>query len=303
MLINRYKATPLHKALLKDALFLARFIALYFYNRGRVRTVLFYPEFSLFSTSINRYLMRSRFNVTNNPKHHFDLVVAWQDATFRDAQPLLDELSRDYTVVNHACTNISKTRVEAVSREVFGYGLQIDPRRYRGRCVCKSNHNGQHDSIEIVQCPVSAVDERCVYQRLVDNSLGPNHRYDLRMMVCGDRISAVCLRYRHKHTPFEHDLCEEVYAPETLMSGHEISQVLRLARRMGLDFGEIDAVRDACDGRLHVVDVNNTPQITAPRERMLRSHWQRYLQRGGTALANAFLKPAIRKRADAAARA
>jgi hypothetical protein len=28
---------------------------------------------------------------------------------------------------------------------------------------------------------------------------------------------------------------------------------------MGLDYGELDAVRDAASGRLYVLDVNNTP--------------------------------------------
>ena len=36
-------------------------------------------------------------------------------------------------------------------------------------------------------------------------------------------------------------------------------KILLFCRRMGLDYGELDMLRDREDGRLYIVDVNNTP--------------------------------------------
>jgi len=44
-----------------------------------------------------------------------------------------------------------------------------------------------------------------------------------------------------------------------VLSEEEADRVQRFCRGMGLDYGELDAVRDASSGRLYVVDVNNTP--------------------------------------------
>lgn len=39
----------------------------------------------------------------------------------------------------------------------------------------------------------------------------------------------------------------------------EAELLLRLCRALGLDYGELDVLRDVEDGKLYVVDVNNTP--------------------------------------------
>jgi hypothetical protein len=68
----------------------------------------------------------------------------------------------------------------------------------------------------------------------------------------------------------------------------ELEQILYLARKMGVDYGEFDVLRDK-DKRIYVVDVNNTPagppnglpegEVKAALERLVKSfYWNnRYL--------------------------
>ena len=59
----------------------------------------------------------------------------------------------------------------------------------------------------------------------------------------------------------------KVVAPERVFSVAEHKRIVDLGIHMGLDMGEVDAIRDRGDGRLHVVDVNNMPvsPLTAAR--------------------------------------
>jgi hypothetical protein len=44
-----------------------------------------------------------------------------------------------------------------------------------------------------------------------------------------------------------------------VFSARERQQILELAIELGLDIGEVDTIRDRQDGRLYVIDVNDTP--------------------------------------------
>ncbi|MDN5938139.1 MAG: hypothetical protein L0H83_05700 [Salinisphaera sp.] len=302
MIVNRYKASAWHKSLAKELVFFLRFALLHVVNGFRVRSVLFYPEFPLFKTQINRYLLGTRFNISNNPKLPFDLVVAWQDTTHRPPDPLLQRLARTHTVINLRCNDISKRAVEAASREVFGYGLFVDPLRHHGPCVRKHDDNGRHDQTAIVQCPVSEVDPACVYQRLVDARHDEQHVCDMRIQVCGDVIATVLLRIRPRATPFSGDVLLHNCSATQLLGQEEIGRIQVLARRMGLDYGEIDAIRDDRDGRLYVVDVNTTPQKAAPGVAFARGQRRQHLRQARRALKQQFLLPAVRPRRATTAR-
>lgn len=294
MFVNRYKASSWHKSVLKELVFFLRFAFLYVANGFRVRTVLFYPEFPIFKTQINRVLLGTRYNITNNPNLAFDLAIAWEDNTRRPRYPFFEQLGPDRTVVNRDCVDISKRRVEEASLAVFGYGLFVDPTRHRGPCVCKHDDNGRHDKTVILQCPTASADPECVYQRLVETRFDEHHVYDMRLQICADRITGVLLRYRPVNSPFHGDVRVVSRAPDQVLSGPETDRVLALARQMGLDYGDIDAIRDGDDGRLYVVDVNNTPQQVAAGAKFSRADARRHRRRTRAALLQQFLEPAVR---------
>lgn len=267
-----------------------------------MHSVLFYPDFPIFKSVLNRYLRGTGFNITNNPRVPFDLAVAWQDATFRPVYPFLESLRDRCRVINIDCSDISKQRVEAASQAVFGYGLAVDPARYHGLCVRKDNHNGRHDRTAILECPLSEPEPDCVYQRLVDNRTLDDWVWDLRLQVCGDRMPLATRRYRPESRRFIGDVHEVIRDPSAWLSARERERVLALAHAMGLDFGEIDAVRDRTDGYLYVVDVNDTPIQIDPTDSFPRADWRRYLRWGRAAFHEQFLAPAVHGRTSAGQR-
>jgi glutathione synthase/RimK-type ligase-like ATP-grasp enzyme len=50
-------------------------------------------------------------------------------------------------------------------------------------------------------------------------------------------------------------LCEV----STVLSTSEVGLLIRLCREIGLDYGEVDVLRDVDDGKMYIIDINNTP--------------------------------------------
>ena len=293
MWINDYKESGWFKSLLKEAYYVIRFVFLFVKNGGRVQTVLFYPEFPLFKTELNSILRRSGYNITNNPKLKHDGVVAWEDTTFRPDYPLLHQLGSNEQIVNMGCDDISKRRVESIQQQIFGYSLGVDPRRHTGACVRKSNLNGRHNETEIVDCPIARKEPESIYQRLVNNSMGDGNVEDVRVHICGQKIVCVTIRHKPEKLRFYGDFHASVDEPSKWLSAEEIALVLRFASAMGLDYGEMDTLRDADDGRLYIVDVNNTPYSAPPSAGLSRKDRATALQLGRVAFVEAFLRQGV----------
>jgi hypothetical protein len=188
-----------------------------------------------------------------------DVVINWEDCSFRRSYAELEERARKQTVLNLQCKDISKRRVDEVHQAAFGYGLAIDPLRHRGWCVKKSNENATHDGA-VIQCPIAELDERYVYQKLVNNQVSDTHIEDIRVPVFGPIIPFCYLKRRPLVSRFSNENTSVGLSEvETVLNPPEIRQILRLCRAIGLDYGELDVLRDKDDGRLYVVDVNNTP--------------------------------------------
>ena len=102
---------------------------------------------------------------------------AWKDATTNDPVP---------GAINGDCTDISKSRVDAAMRRVFGYGAEIDPTTHEGMCVRKSEVNTAHDG-RIVQCPTEP-EPGYVYQRLVDTQVGHDEVEEWRVVKVGSKV-------------------------------------------------------------------------------------------------------------------
>jgi hypothetical protein len=185
--------------------------------------------------------------------------MQWEYSTFPRSHEVLDELSKKQRVLNINCKDTSKTRVDEVHKAVFGYSLAIDPLTYKGLCVKKSNKQTTRNGV-IVPCPVDEVDEKSVYQIVVNNKINDDYVEDIRVPIVGDNIPFCYLKRRPVQRRFgtettSSNLCER----DAVLSTTEVELLLRLCRRMGLDYGELDVLRDSDSKRLYVVDVNNTP--------------------------------------------
>lgn len=159
--------------------------------------------------------------------------------------------------INGRCTDISKSRVEQVFAEVFGYGTLVDPSKHHGPMVEKSEINAAHDG-RIVEGPTEAKPGK-VYQRLIDNSAGADHVLDLRPCIVGNQIPFVYKKVRPLSSRFSNDNTRITYCrANDVFSDDEQGKLVRFAKLIGLDIGELDVLRDK-DGRLYVVDVAKTP--------------------------------------------
>jgi hypothetical protein len=258
MFINRYTAAPAHRALAREMLFLSRRSYLFVKNGFQHKTILFYPDYPFRKAEICKILSMTDYNITNNPEQGFDAVFFWRDATVRQPDQFLKTLRRKFPVINYDCTDISKERVDQVFSEVFGYSSLLEPRQYVGQCVRKSNQNGLHDG-KIITCPVGQPEEGYIYQLLIDNLTPDGLALDYRVPVFGDTIPFLLLRYKSLTNRFDHTVRAVLADPADIFSPAERKQILAFCRKIGLEYGELDILRHRPDGRIFIVDANNTP--------------------------------------------
>lgn len=217
-----------------------------------------HPDREYYSlVAISKYL---DYTATKSPDDDFDVAFLWEDSTHVTPPPILSEIARHKPVLNLACTDISKTRVEQVFKEVFGYGTFVDPTRHRGRCVVKSDENSVKWG-SVVETPLAEPLPGCVYQALIDSER-EGVQIEYRTPVILGTIPEVKVWRRE---PLRGPLHQRAWLDTTVSdvadvyTAAECELILEFCRRMGLDFGELDILRSCDDNRLYILDVNKTP--------------------------------------------
>jgi hypothetical protein len=228
---------------------------------GSAMTVLFVPDIPLEDHVAFKLCALLGHRMTVDPTQPFD--VAFKHARGTHTSPhVLDDVPRlPGQVVNASSIDVSKRHVQDAFREVFGYDLAVDPTTCRGPMVEKSDKNAQHDG-RILQGPIEpgAVRPDSVYQRLIDNaSRSPGLVLDYRVPIQGDVIPLVYLKHRSLETRFQSiNSFVELSETSDVFRAEEVEKLIRLARVLGIDYGEFDVLRDR-DGLIYVVDAANTP--------------------------------------------
>ncbi len=254
-------------AVLVKAFFYASLLVVYVLRRalrgGIGQELHFYPqvpyaEYTIWKVCSLLGLRRRRLRVGAKTVYVFD------DNDFEPGRlPDLDTIkgANPVRTINLRCTDISKTTVSRAFEQVFGYGIELDPTTHRGPIVVKSDANARHDG-KVIEAPVARVDidPGCVYQRLVDNERPGGLVEDIRVPVVGTMVPFVYLKYKPLETRF---LVENRFVQlrecRDVFSGDEVERILEVCRRLGLDCGELDVVRDRATSRLYILDVNKTP--------------------------------------------
>ena len=185
-----------------------------------------------------------------------DLTVAWHTGTWIDPRDVR-RLPED--ALNRRCLDISKGTVDELWSQAAGYSITVDPRTWRGRMVVKPQVNAVRGG-RLVKGPIAASRTRpdVVYERLIDSRDGARI-HSTRAMVAGGEIILAYDRWR----PFPHwfvgpEETRPAPAGEVYSAG-EIVTLLRFAELIGLEFGEIDVIRDNESGLIYGVDANRTP--------------------------------------------
>ncbi len=223
------------------------------------KAILFYPNIPSKRTVMLKICCMNGYRVRNDPTKSFDLAVNWQDRTSRKRDETLLNLAAKCRVLNIGCCDISKEYVDLVFKDIFGYSAMIDPLVHEGECVVKSNLNAKHDG-RIEKCPLKAVAEGVVYQKLINNLCEEDFIEEIRVPVFGEKIPCVYLKYRPREERFlVRSKKVDMREPQQVFSSEEIEKIILLCQKMGLDYGELDVLRDRDTQQLYIVDVNNTP--------------------------------------------
>ncbi len=179
-----------------------------------------------------------------------------------------------HSYINGNCLDISKTKVGEVFGTVFGRTLAVDPTVYEGLLVEKSETNGVHDG-RIVKGPLTKAKQDCSYQRFVDNATEEGYVEDLRVLVVGSTLPLVYRKQRLATRRFESSsITARVELPDQVFSPTEQKQILDFSRMLGLDFGELDVLRDKESREIYIVDANKTsisPPISMSYEKRLEA--------------------------------
>ncbi len=230
----------------------------------KVKTVLLYPQYPGRKAVIYKILTSLGWNITNNPNKKHHLVVYWHDTTYRNPDATIIYYSKEELVVNLKCTDISKSNVDKVFSEVFGYSSIVQPESFTGKMVKKNEINASHDGV-IVQGPLTP-EEGFIYQKVINNEYDSNFVVDMRIPVINGKMVLGYLKFKSiksRFANFSKNMLNfkepEVYPIENLLSAEEISLIANFCQRIGLDYGELDVLRDNDDKKIYIIDVNNTP--------------------------------------------
>ena len=227
---------------------------------SRKTNVLFFPEHPTEHAVAFKLCIMLGYAITTDPDGHWDVAFKWQDTTFFD-RALLDRLPREIRIINRESVDISKAAVDRAMQQVFGYSARIDPTQYIGQAVQKSDLNATHDG-QIIHCPLpqASLISGCVYEKLIDNSVSTRAIYEIRVPVQGARIPLVFLKYRPTERRFGlRNSFVHVSEADDVFRKDELENILAFSRKIGLDVGELDVLRDRTDGRIYIIDANNTP--------------------------------------------
>ena len=180
----------------------------------------------------------------------------WQ---FEDTTTNADQAppSTSKLTINAHCHDISKTKIGKVFEETFGYSLTVDPSQVTGSIVEKSEVNGAHDG-KVIEAP-SVKRSGSVYQRLIDNRISDEIVEDIRTTIIGGEPVLVFQKRRPVSDRFA-NTCSEVLLSDlsTHYTNEEIDHIRTFAKRLGLDCGGLDVLRDKVSGKLFIVDANKT---------------------------------------------
>jgi len=189
-----------------------------------------------------------------------DLTIFFSDVTQVKATPF------EGWTINGACTDISKSHVAKHFESVFGYDLSLDPSTATNPYLEKGEENGIHDA-EIRDTPTEPTPGR-VYQKLIDNRTPNGTVLDYRCPTVFGDVPLVFLKERPISKRFANlNTRVRIASAQDCFSAEELEQIKTFCGAMKLDWGGLDILRDAADGRLYIVDVNKTdmgPPLTLP---------------------------------------
>ncbi|QHT71660.1 hypothetical protein GXP67_35825 [Rhodocytophaga rosea] len=232
-----------------------------FKEKNKKNKVIFYPDYPGCRHLLGRIFRCLNYEITNDISAFREarFIVNWEDTTFRTPYRELLDIADSREIINIRCQDISKKHVDEVFERVFGYKTIIDPTTFRGKCVKKSDINALHDGT-IINCPIEIPEPGFIYQMLINNQLDDFLIEDIRTPIFRDTIPFTYVKHRPVKSRFasKNNTCV-ITDTKQVFTQQEINNIITFSQEMCLDFGELDILRDRENGKIYIVDVNNTP--------------------------------------------
>ena len=224
------------------------------------KKILFYPEIPSIPYIVYKICYLLNLSITNNiDDKNIYSAIFWQDRTYKATCNELERFSKTTKVFNINCTDISKKKVDEVFYKVFGYSTLIDPTIFRGKCIKKSNFNAMHDG-RVIKCPVLKKDKNYIYQIMINNQCNKSSIMDIRVPILGKYIPFLYLKFRSITRRFsnknDYVKIANVY---DVFTKKELEKIHIFCNTFGLDYGEIDILKDIKNKKIYITDVNDTP--------------------------------------------
>jgi hypothetical protein len=180
-------------------------------------------------------------------------VIAWQRGAWLRAA---DQANLPEYAINRSCSDVSKSRVDELWARTAGYSIAVDPLSTTGPLVVKGEENAVHDWY-LAQGPLPRREPNKVYERFIDATAG-EHFIQSRPVIMRGRIPFVYA----VHFPRQHWRAEAETFPahaSDFYSPAEVDQMLAFCAALGLEYGELDVLRENGSDRLFVIDANPAP--------------------------------------------
>jgi hypothetical protein len=233
------------------------------------KRIFFYPEGPMPHCVIYKILLFLGYRVITDPQTDCNLTIKYwhgfdgnpfsPDKTFPQ---IIGNNKNGDGLLNIRCNDISKIHVNSIFEEIFGYPISVDPRKHTGKCVMKLNWNALHKG-QIIECPAEPQEGDFVYQKLIRNETGDGFVEDMRVPIFGNKTPFVYLKYRSVKDRFIDRVHTNTKATivevSDVLSENELTNIYRFCERIGMDYGELDVLRNSDDGRIYIVDANNAP--------------------------------------------
>lgn len=244
-----------------------------------MKTICFYPQTPGRSSKLLKYANRLGLEIAGPESlSRASALMFWKYHAYHDPEdPVLLEgiekaASRAIPIYNLGAVDVRKATIDRYQIKHLGPSALVDSERlFEGRGVAVEKGDGQCTKDgRIVTLPIGSAEAGKVYMKLIDTrrpapprldiaqTIGPLPRVDIRIPIFDGRIPFVIRKWKDsvfKRGTWIGELLED-WSKE--LSADEAMQTVRLMKDIGIDYAEIDALRDS-SGELYIIDINPTP--------------------------------------------
>lgn len=226
--------------------------------------VYIYGNYQHFQKSTTYFMLRKAgVEMSNKLNGKYDVGIYWDPRMDINKQtPKLKQNGKKIKLINLFLVDTAKGFVAESFETHFGYGYKVDPTTFNGYCISKHNGNGTK-SCFFLKCPIEANDifKDHSYQQIIDytDKKDPNTLYELRIPIVGGIIPCVLFKTRNRGLRFtSKNRSIQIVNPLKYLTEQECQKIITYCRYIGLEMGEIDVLRSHEDGKIYIIDVNNT---------------------------------------------